>query len=150
MDNSLRITNWINNNLQELAQLENDKGIEIISSCGKNCCKISELYRGACEVNNKYKKADLDTLFYNFKKKYYHSNKSDYFIKKGNIITLIFDKCTCPMVKEGVDNYFLCNCTIGYSQKLFEILFGKKVRVNLQKSILKGDPICEQLITISN
>ena len=148
MDDTIRITHWINDNLQELSQLDNNKGIEIINNCGKNCCKLSDLYKGACKVSNENKQADTDTLFHNFKEEYYHSDKSDYFTKKGNTITLIFDKCTCPMVKKGVNNSFLCNCTTGYSQKLCETLFRKAIRVDLQKSILQGDSICEQRVTI--
>ena len=144
--NNTRITNWINKNLTELSQLSNKGGIEILNNCGKDCCESSDLYQGACNIkNNNISETDIDTLFNDFKEEYYNS---DNFTKEGNTITLIFEECTCPMVKKGVNNSFLCNCTVGYSKKLFETLFDKKVNIDLEKSILRGDPVCKQIIRI--
>jgi predicted ArsR family transcriptional regulator len=86
-----------------------------------------------------------DALFNAFKKKYFNS---DNFTKSGDEITLILKECTCPMVKNGVTDPFLCNCTIGYSKKLFETLFKREVEVELKQSILRGDAICKQIIII--
>jgi predicted ArsR family transcriptional regulator len=146
MNNDTRISNWINNNLTELSKLNERTGIEVLNKCGKACCEISKLYQGVCKIRNKnFSETNINTLFNDFKKKYYNS---DNFTKIDNTITLIFEECTCPMVKKGVNNSFLCNCTIGYSKKLFETLFDKKVTVDLEKSILKGDRICMQNIKI--
>ncbi|MCT4600613.1 MAG: DUF6144 family protein [Marinifilaceae bacterium] len=146
MDNDIRASKWINNNLVELSKLKEGTGIEILNNCGKTCCEISDLYKGICEIRNKYvSEANMDTLFNDFKEKYYNS---DNFTKIDNTIVLIFENCTCPLVKKGVNNSFLCNCTIGYSKRLFERLFDKKVIVNLEKSILRGDSICKQNIKI--
>ena len=146
MDNSKRITNWINNVLTELSYLDNNKGIEILNQCGKDCCKSSELYQGAVSVREKYRnEKDDDKLFNEFKSKFYNSER---LTKKGETITLVFEECTCPMVRSGVDNSFLCNCTIGYSKKIFETLFEKKVIVHLEKTILRGNSVCEQHIKI--
>lgn len=35
-------------------------------------------------------------------------------MKAGNKITLIFEESTCSMVKEGVNNSYLYDCTTGY------------------------------------
>lgn len=146
MNNDTRINNWINNNLTELSQLNDKTGIEILNKCGKACCETSKLYQGVCKVRNKnVSETNIDTLFNDFKEEYYNS---DNFTKTGNTITLILEECTCPMVKKGVNNSFLCNCTIGYSKKLFETLFDKKVTIDLEKSILKGDRVCKQIIKI--
>lgn len=70
------------------------------------------------------------------------------FTKEGNKITLIFEECTCPMVKEGVNNSFLCHCTTGYAKEITEALFKKPAEVKLIKSILNGDMVCKQEIAL--
>lgn len=47
-----------------------------------------------------------------------------------------------------MDNPFFCNCTRGYTKERFESLFGRPVQVKLLASILNGDNICKQAITI--
>lgn len=148
MDNSERITIWINRVLTELSNLDNNYGIELLNQSGKDCCKSSELFQGAKNIRERFRKENNDDkLFSEFKTKYYNSEK---FTKEGEIITLIFEECTCPMVKRGVNNLFLCNCTVGYSKHLFETLFEKKVTIDLEKSILRGNSVCVQKIKIIN
>ena len=147
MNNNIRTTSWINDILSELSYLDNDKGVEILKQCGRDCCEASTLHKGAVSIRNQYpNEKDDDIIFKEFKSQYYNS---DELTMNGNIITLIFEECTCPMVKNGVDNSFLCNCTIGYSKKVFEILFEKEVSITLEKSILGGDSVCVQHIKIS-
>lgn len=146
MENTKRTTNWINTVLTELSYLDNGKGIEILNQCGKDCCESSHFYQGAINIRNQHStEKDDDTLLKEFKSQYYNTEKLS---KNGKSITLIFEECTCPMVKNGVDNSYLCNCTIGYSKKVFETLFEKEVTIELEKSILKGDSICKQHIKI--
>ncbi|MFA8298644.1 MAG: DUF6144 family protein [Hyphomicrobiales bacterium] len=146
MNNETRITNWINNNLSELSQLEDNKGIDIMHHCGAKCCEASVLYNGACKIKDQFEhETNTDIIFDAFKKAYYDS---DNFRKDKDVIILIFEKCTCPMAKQGVDNPFLCNCTVGYSYKIFETLFQKKVKVDLETSILNGQTVCKQRIEI--
>lgn len=146
MDNNKRIENWINNVLSELSYLDNEKGIDILKQCGKECCESSKLYQGAVSIRDQYKnEKDDDKVFNEFKSQFYNTES---LTKKEKTISLIFKECTCPMVKNGVNNSFLCNCTIGYSKKVFETLFEKKVAVHLEKSILRGDSVCEQHIKI--
>lgn len=148
MNDTDRITKWINNILQEVSELEADKGVEILNNCGKDCSKSSVLLEGANKIQDKYSDTDdLDIIFEAFKKKYYNTS---YFEKVENKITLIFKECTCPMVKQGVGNSFLCNCTVGYSMNLFKTLFGRPVKVKLLKTILNGDDICKQEILIED
>jgi predicted hydrocarbon binding protein len=137
---------WTNQLLNELSEKDKDLGIEVLKTCGRNCCKDSDLYKNAVIVRNQFPDStDFDFLFQTFKKQFYNT---DDFQKNGNEITLILQECTCDMVKEGVTNEFLCHCTKGYSHQIFETLFGTKVEVILVKSILNGDSICEQKINI--
>lgn len=116
--------------------------------CGAACAEISDLYLGAIETRNDFARdKDPDKRFAAFKRNYY--NRPD-FIKKGRQITVIFKKCTCPLVKEGVHDPFLCNCTIGFTKKIFESLFEKPVAVELKTSILRGDNVCRQEVELLN
>ncbi|MBD3373625.1 hypothetical protein GF406_01200 [candidate division KSB1 bacterium] len=140
-----RITNWINIILQEMSKLDADKGVEILNACGKECSKASAFLEGARKIQNQHQDEDLDNIFNAFKEQYYNTSR---FEKDGNKVTLIFEKCTCPMVKQGVSKSFLCNCTVGYSINIFKTLFNRPVKVKLLKSILNGDDICKQEISI--
>ncbi len=145
-DNDKRVASWINQILTEISQLDDNKGIDILNSCGKDCCERSDLIQGAIKIRNSNpSEKDIDILFNKFKEEFYSSGK---ITKTGNVISLIFEECTCPLVEKSVNNSFLCNCTTGYSKKLFEILFDREVSVDLEQSILKGDSICEQTIII--
>ncbi|RXQ95817.1 hypothetical protein EO244_05780 [Ancylomarina salipaludis] len=76
-----RISNWINSNLKELAQLKDKQGIDILHKCGGACCESSDLYQGACKVRNENaSETDMDVLFNAFKTDYYNS---DNFTKEG-------------------------------------------------------------------
>ncbi len=146
MEEKQRITNWINNILTEVSKLEANKGIEMLNACGKSCCENSDLLKAAIKTKAEFTSdTHSDAIFNIFKENYYNSPLLS---KKANTIRLIFEECTCPMVKEGVSNAFLCNCTMGYSKQIFEALFGKPVTVELEESILRGDTYCKQIITI--
>jgi len=148
MNNKNRILLWIETILSETSKLEENKGIELLYKCGEACSKTSTFLKGAQKLRNQFNSnEDINKIFKAFKTEYYNTTT---FTKEGNKIFLIFEKCTCPLVKEGVSNSFLCNCTLGYSKKIFETLFGRKIRVKLLKSILKGDSICKQEIIIEN
>ncbi len=145
MNRNGRVIQWINVILDELSKLDDNKGIRLLHACGGKCSKTSILLEGAAKIRDEYKQdGDLDKLFDAFKIQYYNTPR---LMKKGNNIILIFEECTCPIVKEGVRNSYLCNCTIGYTKKIFETLFNKTIEVDLEQSILKGDKICKQLIS---
>lgn len=146
MNSNDRIIQWINVILDEASKLDDNKGIELLHVCGGECSKTSKFLEGAVTINNQFKiDNDCDTLFEAFKKQYYNTPR---LMKEGNTIILIFEECSCPMVKEGINNSYLCNCTVGYTKKLFETLFNKPIKVDLEQSILKGNTICKQRIRI--
>ncbi len=148
MEDNNRITKWTNEVLDEISKLNDKKGFDILEKCGASCCKESELYKGAVHVRNKFPPGtSIDQLFTIYKKEHYNTSR---LTKTGNTITLVFEKCTCPLVKEGVSNSYLCHCTVGYTKTIFETLFDHKVEVKLEKSILRGDKICKQTIKIND
>ena len=143
-----RIGRWINTLLSEVSNLDIDQGIEVLHACGRDCSKTNALLKGAINIRNRFAdNEDTETIFQAFKKQYCNSYKLS---KDDNKITLVFEECTCPLVKNGVSNPYLCNCTIGYSMQIFETLFKRPVDVRLIKSVLNGDNICKQEILVKD
>jgi len=129
--------------LSETANLD-DKGIKFLHTCGAQCAQASQLLAGAQKISKEFPPdTDPEQLFQAFKSRYYNHPT---FTKHGNKITLIFEECTCQLVKQGADNPLLCHCTVGYSHKIFETLFNQPVKIKLLTSILRGDDDCHQEI----
>lgn len=146
MNNKDRIIQWIDVMLDEVSKLEDSRGIALLHGCGGDCSKTSALLQGAAKINNEYRhEKNPDKLFEIYKRQYCDTPR---LMKEGDRITLIFEECTCPLVKGGIENPYLCHCTTGYTMKIFETLFGRTVDVELEQSILRGDKICKQLIRI--
>ncbi len=140
---------WIKSALSEISLLENEKGKSILEKCGRECAKSHDLSNEAKKIRSGVKdKNDIDLLFNTYKEKAYNTSR---LYKQGNIIYLEYHECGCPIVNSGeISNPFFCHCTRGYTKERFENLFGKPVKVELIKSMLRGDKICKQSITVPN
>ena len=93
-----RVAARINHILSEISQLDDNKGIDMLNSCGKDCCERSDLIQGAIKIrNNNPAEKDIDLLYNRFKEEFYSTGK---ITKTGNVICLIFEECTCPLVKK--------------------------------------------------
>jgi len=148
MQDKKRAAQWINKILDQMEVLDHDRGIKILKNCGVACSNSSQLIKRVENIRNKYKdNSATEILFKDLQSTYF---KPANVTKNDNKITLIFEECTCPLVKQGVNNSYICNCTLGYTKNIFETLFGRSVEVRLLKSILKGDTICEQGILIKD
>jgi len=58
--------------------------------------------------------------------------------------------CLCPLVEskpEGLSDTY-CQCSVGYVNQWYEMLFAKPVRVELLDSVLRGGPRCRFKITV--
>jgi len=141
---------WIDTVLLQMKELKIDQSARVIENCGRECLKLSGVVEKIEKLRNSVKdKNDLKLLFKSYKEKLYQNRPNLY--KKDMDIYLEYQKCGCGMVTEGaVTNPFLCNCTIGYTKQIFETLFDRPVKVELLESILNGDNICKQKITIEN
>lgn len=141
---------WINTILKQMNKIDLPQAVLVLENCGRECLKSS----GRLEKINKLRNetddtASIESLFNAYKKNIY-DNSPNLYMENGNIY-LEYQDCGCGMVTEGgVDNPFLCYCTIGYTKQIFEALFEKPVKVELLKSILKGDRICKQKISLDN
>lgn len=57
--------------------------------------------------------------------------------------------CACPLVKAGRTPADFCRCSTGWNELAFSTVVGKPVKVELEESVLRGDPRCSFRITIS-
>jgi len=70
--------------------------------------------------------------------------------RKDNTIQTVCTKCGCPLVRNKVVNLTgtFCHCSRGWVKKIFETALKKPVNVELEKSIGRGDKICEFVVYI--
>ena len=141
---------WIDTVLLQMKELKVGQAALVIENCGRECLKLSGIVEKIEELRNGIKdKNDIKLLFKAYKEELYQNRPNLY--TKNMDIYLEYQECGCGMVTDGgVTNPFLCNCTIGYTKQIFETLFDRPVKVKLLKSILNGDSICKQKITIEN
>ena len=139
---------WINTVLSKLSSVSNEIAIEIIENCGRECIKSSNDYSKILKVRQSVDDLTDDDLIFEICHRELYENKPTV-QKQGNHICIEYQNCSCGMVNNGSVNHpFLCNCTVGYTKQIFETIYGRPVKVALQKSILNGDDICKQIIKI--
>lgn len=59
--------------------------------------------------------------------------------------------CVCPMVnlKESIGTSVMCNCSEGFAEKMFSVIFEHPVKAEVISSVLKGGASCKYKITIT-
>ena len=77
---------------------------------------------------------------YDVNEDYAHSG----IIKAGDFYYLIYPQCYCSCVKRNPEQLSRtwCYCTLGYSKRMFENIFGTEVQVELLSSVKMGDDNC--------
>ncbi len=64
--------------------------------------------------------------------------------------------CHCPWIRESLQKWekrvsaTFCHCSSGFHKKPYEIIFGKSIRAEVLKSVLKGDDVCRFAIHVPN
>ena len=61
--------------------------------------------------------------------------------------------CFCPIIRHKLDNGMpvqYCYCGAGWYRQQFEGIFEKPVRIEIVKSVLRGDDVCRFAIHIPN
>jgi hypothetical protein len=54
--------------------------------------------------------------------------------------------CFCPLVDRSLISKEFCNCSVGYTMEVFKTVTGKSVKVEIEKSVLRGGESCNVLI----
>ncbi len=147
--NENKVQHWIGVALLEISRLEHEQGIRLLENCGRTCAQSHDLADLGKHIRHELDDTNnIDLLFTRYKEKVYDNSPRLY--KDGNVIYLEYHACGCPLVNSGkVTDPFFCHCTRGYTKERFETLFETPVHVELIQSILRGDSICQQAITIA-
>ena len=127
---------WVNSTMKRLEEKFDKRTVKKIRmncQCGYGMDKKIELVKELVSESS-----SLEELG-NLEK----AKKAGLSFKEGDLY-LQFNFCPCPMLEEveRLESYTWCQCTTGYSKKLFEAAFKCEVDVELLKSIKAGDDIC--------
>ena len=74
--------------------------------------------------------------------------------RKQGIITMMSPErtdCFCPLISlKNQTPKVVCNCSLGWQQRTWEKVLGKKVQVELKESVLRGSNRCVFQIHVSD
>jgi hypothetical protein len=73
--------------------------------------------------------------------------------REGENLYVVYDKCYCPLGRALLKDYpaqlsSYCNCSRGWIREMFESALKKPVKVEIEKSIVRGDNLCKFKVTI--
>ena len=129
---------WVKGAMERLNSLvDQETGNEIMGNC-------------SCETEGKIKKAkslysnsiDIDDFLSKLSKARIVGTR---LAREGDIIYVFYDRCYCGLVKATKEKIPVtyCQCSRGYTQKVFEGIFERSLRVDLLQSIINGDKECK-------
>ena len=107
---------------------------EILQQLGRDCASEMKLTRQHV--------GDVDGFIREFKQK---ANEAITFDREKGVIMVVGPErgdCYCPLIERGKTSSQACNCSLGWQQYTYETLLGKKVRVELKESVLRGGKRC--------
>ena len=114
---------------------------EILEQMGRECAKE---FRDRAE---KYK-GNLKGYLEDIQKGWFEKAE---FNKETQVIRITdrqVNSCACPFVDKSLMSGDYCNCTIGWQKENYSFVTGKDVDVEIESSVLRGDPKCVYRITI--
>jgi hypothetical protein len=127
------------------AEVAEERRAQVMEYCGRACA----LHLGSIEkvkaIQSKVKQIDgiLDLL-----------NQQEglwcgRWIREGEIIYSICEKCGCPLIRSGWAKLSpaFCLCSVGWVKAVFEVALGTSVQVELEQAIGRGDPICKYIVS---
>lgn len=136
---------WINGWVADFgrsldAELPTDRSAALMRANGRACARrgpLGELqaYRG-----------DLDGLL-----AWFRTELGPQSVDRGDDgITVSWDTCLCPLVKDAVDRLSptYCHCTEGWFEAVFEAVVGKPVNAEAIETIVQGDNRCRVVIRL--
>jgi len=70
--------------------------------------------------------------------------------KEGNALRGVFSECGCPLIRSGLVELHpvQCYCSQGMMETIFSQVSGKRIEVEIKRSIGRGDDVCDFLIKL--
>jgi len=136
---------WIKTLLDNLEKVDREKGVKVLEDCGRDCCRSNGYYKKAVESMSKAK--DIDEFLNRLEKAWSHLHR------EGDDLYVVYEKCYCPLGRALMKEYTgqlsaFCNCSRGWIMEMFESALKRPVKVELQKSVVKGDSLCSFKVTL--
>lgn len=121
-------------NLEE--QLGEDERSRLMEACGRACARRSSVRKLAESCQGKVEKLVGGLADFLGKENCY---------VEDNTVFLKYDKCYCELVDKGPERLpnTYCLCSRGWVVEMFETAAQRPVKVEILKSIKRGDPHCE-------
>ena len=152
-------TQWVKGVLKELDKVANNyQKYDILSSCAhefsqKRIDKLRKIYIESGDIDAVLEEMHNDYLWYENptrRGKVIYITKIPYNLEGYKKAKTQVDKkrsyCHCPLVRdywnEGISSTF-CNCSAGWYRQIWEGILKKPVRIEILKTLLKGDENCE-------
>jgi predicted hydrocarbon binding protein len=128
--------------LEDLAGRVDERTLdEILQHLGRYCASTLPLL-------SKHK-GDIDAFIAEFKQR---AGEDVTYDRAKGIITVVGPErgdCFCPLIDCRYTPKTACNCSLGWQQQVYETLLGKKVRVELTESVLRGGKRCAFKVYVS-
>lgn len=120
-------------------RLEEDTKADILEELGRSCAEglgWAKQYQGNPEGF--------------FEHMYEHAGEVITYDRKAGIITVTTKEreCECCLIDNKCTPSCYCSCSVGWQKYTYEIILGKKVKVQVKESALRGCSRCVFVITI--
>ncbi|WDV47841.1 DUF6144 family protein [Clostridiaceae bacterium M8S5] len=122
-------------------RLDNKAISKALEHCGRMCLD-PKLGEQAKTLMNELK--DIDLVLEALNKQ---SIGGGNMYKENDVIYASYTQCYCPNVKHSNKlSATYCNCSVGWFKEFFETFLNSEIKVELKKSIIKGDSECKFII----
>jgi predicted ArsR family transcriptional regulator len=129
--------------LENLTKRVGDPALdEVLHQQGRYCASMYDLVQKH--------KGDIDGFIREFAQQ---TKQSVVYDREKGVITVVgpeTNDCFCPLIDRNYTPKTACNCSLGWNQYVFETTLGKKVRVELQESVLRGAKRCAFTVHVSD
>lgn len=136
----------LNSLLKGLDEIDLEAKMKIMELCGETCAK-EKMTGSALEIAKRISREErnVDRILERVNREILWCGA---WSREGRVIRSRCSECGCPLVKNGIVKLSgtLCYCSRGWVRKVFETLLRRNIRVELERSIGRGDGFCEYAV----
>jgi len=140
--------NMIDSLIQGLDLIDPETRKRIMELCGKACAR-EEFFGSALAIAKRIgeKETDMDKILERANEEILWCGMWE---RNNNMVICSCRHCGCPLAEHNVVKLreTFCYCSLGWIKSIFDTLFNKDVRVDLEKAIGFGDKECRFVVYI--